>query len=240
VRFYFAASHSHVGASGLAALPTAKGTCEYATNGNNSYSTLLRALVVALDDWADRGVAPPASVYPSIGNGTLVTVQEAARAFPTIPGVTFPKVVNGVFRLDYGSKFKPTGGILSRLPPSVGTAYQVLVPKTDEDGLDLGGIRTLDVAVPVGTNTGWNLRAAGPRGGDLCGLSGAFFPFAKTRADRQASGDPRRSLEERYTNHAGFVAAVQRTAQQLVSQRFLLPDDAKALIATAEASTILR
>jgi hypothetical protein len=71
-------------------------------------------------------------------------------------------------------------------------------------------------------------------------LSGAFFPFAKTRADRQASGDPRRSLEERYTNHAGFVAAVQRTAQQLVSQRFLLPDDAKALIATAEASTILR
>lgn len=240
VRFYFAASHSHVGASGVAALPTAKGTCQYVTNGNSSYNTLLRALLIALDDWADRGIAPPPSRYPGVTDGTLVTLQEAVRLFPAIPGVTFPKVVNEAFRLDFGSKFGPAGGILSRLPPTRRATYQVLVPKTDEDGLDLGGIRTLDIAVPVGTNTGWNLRAAGPRGGDLCGLSGAFFPFARTRADRLASGDPRPSLEERYTNHAGFVAAVERGARQLVSERFLLEEDAKVLISTAQASAILR
>jgi hypothetical protein len=240
VRLYFASSHSHIGAAGVGAMPTATGICRHPTNGAFSYNTLLRALVVALDEWTDKGIAPPVSRYPSVGNGTLVTLEKAAAAFPSIPGVTFPTVINGLARMDYGSKFGPAGGFLTRLPPAPREAYEVLLPATDKDGLDLSGIRTVDIAVPVGTNTGWNLRAAGPRGSDLCGLSGAFFPFAARRADRMASGDPRLSLEERYGDHAGFVRAVEAAALQLVGARLLLEEDARTLIANAESSKILQ
>jgi hypothetical protein len=113
------------------------------------------------------------------------------------------------------------------------------VPTPDRDGHDLAGIRTIDVAVPVGTNTGWNLRAEGPRGSDLCGLSGSFLRFATTRAERLASGDPRPSLEERYGDHAGFVEAVVRATERAVGRRLLLADDATTIVAMAEASDIL-
>jgi hypothetical protein len=240
VRFYFVSGHSHVGASGVAATPTATGICRYPTNGNLSYNTLLRALIVALDDWADRGIAPPPSRYPGLTDKTLVTVAEAAGMFPKIPGVKFPTVLNELSVLTFGSSFTATGGLVGGQTPARGASYQVLVPALDSDGMDLGGIRTVDIAAPVGTNTGWNLRPEGARGNDLCGLSGSFFPFAKTRSERLASGDPRRSLEERYRDHAGFVRAVDRAAKALVKDRFLLEEDAKTMIATATESNILR
>ena len=240
VRLYYIANHSHVGASGVAARPTSTGTCAYPVNGNRSYATLLRALIVALDAWADGGVEPPPSVYPEVRDGTLVTVAEAAAAFPAIPGVTFPRVVNELDLLDFGPGFGSTGGHVTELPPLRRGRYQVLVPKPDADGIDEVGIRTVDVAAPVGTNIGWNLRAPGPRGMDLCGLSGAFIRFAETRAERVASGDPRQSLQERYGDHTGFVAAVERATAGLLEQRFLLAADAEVIIGLAEESDILR
>jgi hypothetical protein len=240
VRLYFAASHSHVGASGVAAMPTAVNTCANPVNGNLSYNALLRALLVALDDWADKGIAPPASRYPTIAAGTLITREQAEAAFPKIPGVRFPPTLNELVTFDYGPKFGPTGGWVAPTPPKKGAGYELRVPKPDLDGLDLGGVRTLDIAAPVGTNTGWNLRAAGPRDNDLCGLNGSFFPFARSAADRARTGDPRLSLEERYKDHAGFVAAVEQAAKPLIAERFLLEEDARTLIATAAASDILR
>ena len=129
---------------------------------------------------------------------------------------------------------------MTELPPLRRGRYQVLVPKADADGIDLVGIRTVDVAAPVGTNVGWNLRAPGPRAMDLCGLSGAFIRFAETRAERVASGDPRQSLQERYGDHTGFVAAVERATAGLLEQRFLLAADAEVIIGLAEESDILR
>ena len=98
----------------------------------------------------------------------------------------------------------------------------------------------MDIQVPVGTNLGWNLRAAGPRGSDLCGLSGAFVPLARTKAERLSTGDPRESLEERYKNHAGFVTAVKDAARRLVKERFLLEEDAQTAVRMAEESQILK
>jgi hypothetical protein len=196
--------------------------------------------MVALDDWADRGIAPPKSVYPDRRNGALVTLDEAAKAFPKIPGVTFPTVVNQARLLNYGPAFTSTGGRLTMLPPRPGATYLALVPKSDSDGHDLGGIRTVDIAVPVGTNLGWNLRAAGHRGTDLCGLSGGFIPLAGTKAERLSNNDPRLSLEERYRDHAGFVAAVEQTARRLVQDRFLLEEDAQDAVRVAKTSSILR
>ena len=53
------------------------------------------------------------------------------------------------------------------------------------------------------------------------------------------NNDPRLSLEERYGDHAGYVAAVRKAAANAVAQNFLLQKDADALIA-AEASNVLK
>jgi hypothetical protein len=94
--------------------------------------------------------------------------------------------------------------------------------------------------VPLGTSTGWNARSPAHRGPNLCVLTASYFPFATTKADRLATGDPRRSLQERYGSHAGFVQAVKQAARELVSERFLLEPDAQADISSAEASTVLQ
>ncbi len=240
VRLYLLASHPHGGAAGVGARPTGRGACAYVTNTYRSAAPAMRALLVALDDWADRGIEPPASAYPDVRRGTLATVDEVARMFPAIPGVAFPTRANGLDALDFGPMFGSGGGRQTVLPPTRGGSYQVLVPTTDRDGHDVAGIHTVDVAAPVGTNTGWNLLAPGPRGRDLCSLTGSFFPFARTRAERLASGDPRLSLEERYGDHAGFVAAVRDAADESVARRLLLSEDAEVLVGMAEESDVLR
>jgi hypothetical protein len=92
---------------------------------------------------------------------------------------------------------------------------------------------------PLGTYAGWNLRRAGFAEGEECGLTGSFIPFATTRAAREAAGDPRPSLEERYGDHAGYVAVVRAAAARLVAARLLLQADADAIIAAADASPVL-
>jgi hypothetical protein len=241
VRLYFATGSSHTGAAGVGAMPTDRGGCANPVNGARSMNMIFRAMLIALDDWADRDIAPPNSVYPSVEDGTLVGVEEARKAFPTIPGMNFPGEANDLLVFDFGPEFKSEGGVLSKLPPVRGAAYAVRVPKPDADGHALGGVRTVDLAVPVGTNVGWNTRGGtGPRAGDVCGLNGAFVPFARTKAERMASGDSRPSLEERYTNHAGFVKAVTQAARQLVAQRLLLEEDAATVIRQAEQSAVLK
>jgi hypothetical protein len=74
----------------------------------------------------------------------------------------------------------------------------------------------------------------------LCMYAGGMIPFAKTRAERTAKNDPRLSLEERYTDHAGYVTAVRKAAASAAAQNFLLQSDADALVAAAEASSVLK
>jgi hypothetical protein len=117
----------------------------------------------------------------------------------------------------------------------VGTPYPLFVPKTDADGNDIAGIRIPEVAVPVATYTGWALRDDGHDG---CDASGQKINFAKTKADRLAARDPRLSIEERYPDHASYVQLVTRAAEELKAQRLLLPEDADAYIAAAQAAAV--
>jgi hypothetical protein len=235
VRLYLASSFQHVGVAGLLNPPGPTGMCEVRTQGNG-WAPTLRALLVALDDWADRGVAPPNSNYPLVPEKTLVSIEEARAAFPKIPGLRFPAALNELALPSFGAAFRSTGGRVAPQPPALGSRYQVLVPKADGDGLDVGGIRPIEVRAPTATLTGWNIRAAGRRPADLCGLSGAFVPFAATRAERERTNDPRPSLEERYGGPAGFVKAVEEAARALVAERFLLQEDADRYVAAARAS----
>jgi hypothetical protein len=114
----------------------------------------------------------------------------------------------------------------------------VFVPATDADGNDRAGVRFPDVAVPVATYTGYGFRAAGLGGPDLCDAFGQAIPFAKTRADRAATGDPRPSLEERYPSHQGYVDQVRAAAEALARDRFLLQEDVDRFVQAAQASSV--
>ena len=239
VRLYFLSGFQHGGNNPPPSFPAPAGMCENATNPNYHGPTV-RALLTALDAWVDRGIEPPTSNYPGLRDGTLVTLDAARSAFPKIPGVTFPPMLNQLELLDFGPLFNSAGGILTELPPLLGPSYDMFVPRPDPDGLDIAGIRPIEIRVPLGTNVGWNVRAPGFRAPNLCGLSGSFIPFATTKTERLAKGDPRQSLQERYKNHEGYVDAVEKAAAELLRERFLLQEDADRFISDAKASSVLK
>jgi hypothetical protein len=236
VRLYFLSSNQHGGNNPPRNFPGPKGMCENATNPLY-HGPALRALLMALDGWVDNGIKPPDSNYPTLKAGTLVTLGDARTAFPKIPGVAFPPMMNELELLDFGPAFKGEGGRLTRVTPGIGPRYNVYVPKPNEDGLDVGGVRPLEIRVPLGTHTGWNVRAMASRGPNLCALDGSFIPFAATKPQRAAAGDPRKSLEERYGSREGYVKAVREETTALVAGRFLLAEDAARFVKEAETAT---
>ncbi len=102
----------------------------------------------------------------------------------------------------------------------------------DADGNEIAGIRLPPIAVPLGTYTGWNVYRAQPC--ELCDRDGSLIPFARTKRERDAAGDPRPSLEERYGSREAYVAKVKAAVEALVADRLLLPADAAAYVKAAE------
>jgi len=234
-RVYYYASTHHL--LGLASLPGASAGALYATNGNAGVIPVVRALYQNLEEWVVNGTTPPDSQVPKIADATLVRPLQVK--FPAIPGVSYTGLVNNYSLLDWGPSYRPQdeSGIATQVPPAyLGRDYAILVPQVDADGNDVAGIRSLDVAVPLGTNTGWNYTSV-PGRIDQAGLFGSYFPFAKTAALRGA--DPRPSLQERYIDQTGYVAAVTAAANDLVAKRFMLRVDADAAIANAAANPVL-
>ena len=152
--------------------------------------------------------------------------KRRSRRSPTCTGFTLPASPSRLPLYDYGPGFDR--GLVTEHPPQPmqGKEYIVQMPQVDEDGNDLGGLRSPEIAAPVGTHTGWNLRRAGFAEGDLASLAGSFVPFARTRAEREANGDPRRSIEERYESHEAYVSCVAEAARALLAAGFLLEEDA--------------
>ena len=110
--------------------------------------------------------------------------------------------------------------------------------EVDADGNDLAGIRSVFLQTPIGTYTGWNLGRKDRFENGMCNLQGSFIPFAATKAERIAAGDPRLSIEERYPTKDVYLAAFKKAADDLVAKRFLLPDDADALVKSAESEGV--
>ena len=203
----------------------------------------LRALLVALAEWVCDGTPPPPSAIPRLADQTLVPPDPATFGWPPIPGATYSGLVNRPLRLDPGPGFdaRDLAGVVSVEPPvpSEVVGARVLVPRIDADGNEIAGVRSTSHAVPVATTTGWNIRASDPGAGDLAGLRGSWLAFPVSTAQRLTRGDPRASLEERYGDHAGYVAAVRDVAIRLVKERLLLPRDAERLVAEAESGDVL-
>jgi hypothetical protein len=188
------------------------------------YRPLLRAALVHLDRWVTDGHAPPPSLHPRIEDGTAVPPEHTAATFQAMPGVQFPTHLRSIARLDFGPGMEE--GVTTLLPPTVGKPYANLVAAVDADGNELAGIRLPDLTVPLATYTGWNVRhpdIGGP--GQTLSLIGSTIPFPATRAERQASGDPRQSIEERYPSKEDYLRRVQQVAEALVAQGYLLAED---------------
>ena len=244
VRFYLLSGLSH----GVGDV-TRKGKNQQFTNGVSPFAAH-RALLLALDKWVSEGIEPPASRVPRAAENAAFAVTRPGYetgcvpaeklGWPDIPGVTYTGVITTHYCLDYGPDFDQ--GIVANLPPSLADrpAYPVFVSRVDEDGNEVAGVRLPPVAAPVATTTGWALRRAGFGENDGGEGDGQHIPFATTKAERLASGDPRLSLEERYGNHDNYVKAVAKAARQLEAEGFLLPEDVQSYIAEAEASDVLR
>jgi hypothetical protein len=160
-----------------------------------------------------------------------------------IPGVPLPDgVINPLYDYDLGPEFRynDLSGVITMEPPPIKQVLPSLAPKQDADGNEVVGVASTLHQAPLGTYLGWNVTARGFAKGRECGLNGAFVPFAKTKAEREAAGDPRLSLEERYKTHEGYVAVVKAATERLVRERFLLREDADRLVAEAAASEVLK
>jgi hypothetical protein len=213
------AGTQHAGRFGLTAAP---GPCANPRNPHDP-SPALRALLVDLDEWVEKGVPAPASRVPRLADGTLVPPDRTG--FPAIPGFTVVREANAVARFKDWVHPKPAGG----------KQYAARVAKVGGDGNEVAGIRLPDIAAPLATHTGWNAYKSPFPDGEMCDRDGSYAPFAKTQAERAASHDPRPSLEELFGSRERYVAGIAAAAQALVKDRLLLPEDAERYIAAAEA-----
>jgi hypothetical protein len=227
-RVYFFAGGQH----GPAAFPPPQNGTQNRSNPN-PYTLSMRALLVAMNAWVRDGKEPPPSMYPRVDAGQAVPL--ASVKFPKIPGVAFPTRMLTAYRVDYGPDFR-TKGIVTIDPPKVGKAFPMLAPQVDEDGNETAGVRSALLQWPLATYTGWNLRSKEIGASDeLFSMQGSWIPFAKTKAERQKSGDPRLSIEERYATRAEYLEKVGAAARRLADQGYLLDRDVERAVRAGAA-----
>lgn len=230
VRIYTFGGTQHGGGNGV---PGPKGSGQL-PNTPADYKPLLRALIVALDQWIKDGKEPPPSVYPEISEGTLVGWKQKESGWPAIPGVNYPQVIHEPKLLYRGPDWE-TKRIATVEPPKIKFHFGVKIPAIGPDGNELGTLLHPAVAVPIGSYTSWNLRSeAIGAAGELLPLAGGYIPFAKTAAERKERGDPRPALLERYQDFADYRARYQAEAEKLLAQRYLLAEDLPRLMELCE------
>jgi hypothetical protein len=136
--------------------------------------------------------------------------------------------------LDLGPAWREKG-IIAQQPPRHREHYRVLAPRCDADGNDQGCLSPPEVAVPVATYTGWNLRerTIGAEN-ELVGLNGSYLPFPATKAQRQERGDPRPSLEERYGDWTAYRRMLEAKCEEMTKDRYLLEEDIERIVEREE------
>lgn len=218
VRSYFFSGTQHYPRS----LPISKAGTRFDSNPTDQ-RPFQRALLRGLEAWVKDNVQPPLSVIPRLIKGELTPLNELR--FPLIPGILPPRHPRLARRLDFGPEFN-LKGYSTQEPPKVHGAFPLLVPQVDRDGNDLGGVKLPEVAVPLGTFTGWNLRAPGTGAPEqMASFVGSFFAFPRTKDERVKTHDSRLSIEERYADRADYMQRVASVVDALVAQRFLLERD---------------
>jgi hypothetical protein len=182
----------------------------------------LRALLTRMMDWVGKGESPPDSRYPRIADGTLVPIDQVR--FPAIPGVAFPDVIHVAYRADYGPRWPE--GVVTKQPPKLGRPFPSLASQVDELGNEIGGLRNVEIRVPLATYAPWSLRVGlpGPRD-ELADFRGTTIPLPRDAAEKNRTGDPRPAISSLYASREAYLAEVEASARQLVAEGYLLGED---------------
>jgi len=227
-RLYFLTGTPHAAGPLPPIRRTVSQSFRYSVNFS-SQKWVLRALTLRLDAWMSDGDEPPPSRYPTLAAGQLVSLDDLR--FPTAPGVLDPApYLPPVWHMDFGNEFQATG-IMTRPRPALGDRFPVLVPQVNAAGNEVGGVPLPDVAVPLGTYTGWNIsepQLTGMR--YLAGLLGSFVPFATTDAAREAATDPRPSVATLYSSRREYLDDIRAAAEALVTEGFALQEDIAEIV----------
>ena len=220
VRVYCWASSQHF------ADPQPRALRGHGQNFSNVVSTSMffRANLDAMDRWAQRMVRCLRQAASSACRRHAGLHRRMAQAVSCHSGVATPTSPNVPPLLDFGPDAErilrepPQPCSPATRPPQLGEPYPVLVPQVNADGNDMSGVRLPEVAVPLGTYTGWNLRARGHGHGAQLRFECSYVPFPESPQERQITGDPRRSILERYGDKTAYVAAITAAARELVAQ----------------------
>ena len=202
----------------------------------NVYQPFLETLFVSMDKWITDGTPPPRSVYPTISAGTLVGWEARKTGWTALPSVNYPTTIQQPEPVDYGSDFDATRRIDHHPPKRTDSRYGVRVAALDADNNERGVLRMPAVSVPIATYTGWNLRnqtIGVPEA--LLGLAGGYLEFPKTESDRVGTGDPRRSIAERYADFDAYLAKSMRAADTLILTGYLLEEHRDGIKAVTES-----
>jgi len=219
-------------------IPKEKKAGSLAVNHTN-YSPFVRSLMVALDDWIHTKKTPPVSVYPSFKNSTLGNWAQDITNWKSIDNIKYPKVIQKAFIADFGKDFEDSQHITQH-PPIIQEEYPIYVAKLDVDNNEMDMLKVPAVGVPTGTYTGWNLRTkAMGSTGDLLRLTGGYIPFAKTKKERLANGDPRLSIKERYNDFTTYLSAYKKATNDLVDNGYLLEEEVVKIIELAHKNKAL-
>jgi hypothetical protein len=150
-------------------------------------------------------------------------------AFPAIPQVSKAQEANRAYRLDFGPEWNR--GIMGQKPPQVGEPFPVLVPQVDHDGNERAGVHLPEIAVPLATYTGWNLRdpsIGAPE--QRVSFEGSYLPFPRSAAEREKTGDPRTSIAERYSSREAYLRRYKKAVDGLARERWILKEDRASLL----------
>lgn len=211
VRAYMISGQSHGPGNGIS---HPLGPCTLGSNPLDG-APVYRALIVAMDRWVTAGVAPPSSAFPRVDDGTLQSLENAANAWPRIPGVPFSDCMLFPAVADY-----------TLVPPCFGERYPVLVPTTDRFGNPEGGVVVPDIAAPLGTYLGRNFRKPGHAEGELGGVpyGGGFAPLSLVAQDPAI--DSRPSVAELYPGgEQQYRSERQRAIEILIRRGLVLPEE---------------
>jgi hypothetical protein len=222
-------------------------------------TALVNRVRFALRQWVMHDTLPPPSQWPTLKDGTLVDSTKVAMGFPSnVPGIPdsiflAQNFIFPVFDYDWGPDYdhSEASGVPTNMPPPIEHVIKMKVPRVDADGNELGGVPTVQRDAPLGTYLGWNITAGSGdavdiydgrpfHAGQVCNYVGGMVPFAKTQGERLARTpvDPRLSLQERYQNHDGYVAAVKAAADNAACKGYLHAGAAAALLG-AKCTTVL-
>ena len=205
------ASLGRTGASGTADRPIPANVRMYEIAGASH--------VIAAKPPAECKMPPGRLDWAPVSRATLVRLDAWIAANIKPPA-------NELMPLEPAGAEPPALRAPAHLPSAV-----IQVPKRDADDNAIGGVRLPDLAVPLGTHGGQNMPHT-----FTCSLVGSYTAFAATKAQREAAGDVRLSIAERYRNRDDYVNRIRIAAQNLIHRGLLLPEDVAVIVQAAAAN----